>query len=51
MIAFLDKTYYGNTVVSWVISLAIIVGAIILGKVLYWVCGTLIRRLTQKTKT
>lgn len=48
---FLTKTFYGNTIVEWLISLAIIGAAIVVGKVLYWVCRNLVRRITSKTKT
>jgi len=47
----LTKTYYGNTVGEWAIALGIIVGAILVGKVLYWLCSTTLRRLTAKTET
>lgn len=47
----LTKTYYGNTVGAWAIALAIIVGAIVVGKALYWLCSTTLRRLTAKTET
>jgi len=47
----LTKSYYGNTVGEWAIALAIIVGAILVGKALYWLCSTTLRRLTAKTET
>ena len=47
----LTKSYYGNTVSEWAIALAIIVGALLVGKVLYWLCSTTLRRLTAKTET
>ena len=47
----LTKTYYGNTVGEWAIALGIIIGAILVGKVLYWLCSTTLRRLTAKTET
>jgi hypothetical protein len=33
----LSKTYYGNTVLDWLVALVIILGAVIVGKILYWV--------------
>lgn len=48
---FLQKTYYGNTVLDWLIALAIIVGAFVLGKALYWVFGNIVKQFTKKTKT
>jgi len=47
----LTKSYYGNTVGEWAIALTIIVGAILVGKALYWLCSTTLRRLTAKTET
>lgn len=46
-----DKEYYGNTLVDYAIVLGIIVGAVIVGKLLYWVSKNVIKKLTAKTKT
>lgn len=46
-----SKTFYGNTIGDWALGLLIIVGALVVGKLLYWVFSTVLRRLTQKTKT
>jgi len=51
MEAFLSKAFYGNTVLEWAIAFGIIIGAFLGGKILYWISGTVIRKLTQKTKT
>ena len=51
MADFLNKTFYGNTIQNWAISFAIILGAIILAKILYWAIGKYIKKLTAKTKT
>ena len=48
---FLSRTYYQNTVQQWLLALLIIAGAVILGKILYWIFGRVVRRLTAKTKT
>ncbi|MFQ5740401.1 MAG: mechanosensitive ion channel family protein [Acidobacteriota bacterium] len=47
----LSRTYYQNTVEQWLVALLIIVGAVIAGKILYWIFGRVVRRLTAKTKT
>ncbi|MFC1740941.1 mechanosensitive ion channel family protein [Nanoarchaeota archaeon] len=47
----LRQTYYGNTVYDWLFSLLIILGSIVLGKILYWIFGGTIKKLTKKTKT
>jgi len=51
MTDFLEKTFYGNTVAEWLVSLLIIVGSFILAKALYWVSSNIIKKLTKKTKT
>jgi MscS family membrane protein len=47
----LSNTYYGNTVAQWAIALMIIVGALVVGKALYWVFKGVVRGLTSRTKT
>ncbi len=48
---FLAKEFYHNTISDWGISLLIILGAIVAGKILYWFFGNIIKKLTEKTKT
>ena len=48
---FLTKTYYGNTVQQWLISLALIFAVAVAGKIVYWVVSTIIKALTKKTKS
>lgn len=48
---FFAKEFYHNTVGDWGISLLIILGAIVAGKILYWVFGNIVKKLTEKTKT
>ncbi len=48
---FLGQTYYGNTVMDWGLALLIALGAIIVGKILYWIFGGVFRKLTAKTET
>ena len=38
----LSQTYYGNTVLGWMTALVIIVGAVVVGKLLYWVFGNVV---------
>lgn len=47
----LHKTFYGNTVSEWFIALAIIVAAAVVGKIVYWIFKTIMRRLTSATTT
>ncbi len=51
MEGFLDTTFYGNTIFAWLKALAIIVGALLVGKTAYWIFQNVARRLTAKTKT
>lgn len=51
MEAFLAKEFYHNTIGNWGISLLIILGAIVAGKILYWFFGSIVKKLTAKTKT
>ena len=48
---FLGQNFYGNTVQDWAISLGIILGAIIVAKILYWVIGKFVKKAAAKTKT
>ena len=48
---FLETEYYGNDIQQWGISLLIILGAVIIGKLLYWFFGNVLKKLTKKTKT
>ncbi len=48
---FFNKAFYGNTLGDWLISLAIIVATIVIGKLLYWLFGNFVRKLTNRTKT
>ncbi len=46
-----QTTYYNNTVLEWLIALGIILGVYILGKIVYRIFSTIVRKLTAKTKT
>lgn len=48
---FLITKYYGNTVFDWIQAATIIIVALILGKILYWIIGKTIKRMAAKTKT
>ena len=48
---FLEKTYYGNTVLDYLICLGIILGGVIVAKILYWISKNIIKRVTKRTKT
>ncbi|MGV6861993.1 MAG: mechanosensitive ion channel family protein [Putridiphycobacter sp.] len=48
---FWETKYYGNTILDYTIVLAIILGAILAGKILYFISKKVIKKLTAKTKT
>ena len=46
-----SKKFYGSTVSEWMIALSIILGAIIVGRILYWFFTKIVRIFTEKTET
>lgn len=51
LITILTQTYFGNSILQYLIFLGVIAGAIILGKIFYWLSTNFIRLFTKKTKT
>ncbi len=49
--SFFDQKFYHNTVLEWAEALGLILGAIILGKIFYWLSGKYIKSLAAKTKS
>ena len=47
----MTKTYYGNTVLQWLITFLIIVGALVVGRAVYWLIGKTVKRMAAKTRT
>ena len=47
----LTKTFYENTVKQWLIAFGIIIAALLIGKITYWISGKYIKKITSKTKT
>ncbi len=45
------KTYYYNTLEDWLISAAIITGAILTAKAVYWLFSIALKQVTSRTKT
>ena len=48
---FLQDVYWGNTIFNWLVALGIAFGAVIAGKVVYWILSTVLRRVTARTET
>ena len=46
---FFSKSFYGNTFGEWTTALLIIVAALVVGKALYWVSSTILRKVTSRT--
>lgn len=51
MMDFLQKDFYWNTVGEWLLALAIIVGSVLLGRVVFWLFSNVVKKLTARTKT
>ncbi len=47
----LTKTFYGNTITDWAVALSIVVASLIAGKLIYWLIGGTVKKLTEKTET
>ncbi|MBM4026017.1 MAG: mechanosensitive ion channel family protein [Planctomycetes bacterium] len=47
----LTKTFYDNTILEWLQAFLIVVGAVVLGRGLYWLIGKTIKRMATKTRT
>jgi MscS family membrane protein len=48
---FFSKTFYNNTVGEWAIAFAIIIGSVIVARLIYFIIGKFVLKLTSKTKT
>jgi len=48
---FFSKTFYNNTIGQWAIALVIILATVILAKLLYFIIGKFIIKLTKRSKT
>lgn len=47
---FLEKTFYNNTVLEWLLSLSIIIGSIFVSKVLYKLINKYAKKFADKTE-
>lgn len=50
MMDFLTQTFYGNTILQWVIAAAIAVLSVVVGKTVYWVTSGILRKATRQTE-
>ncbi len=51
MSQFFSQTFYGNTIGNWLISLSIIFGSIIVGKIVFLISNKFLKKLTAKSKS
>ncbi|MBN2567501.1 mechanosensitive ion channel family protein [Candidatus Woesearchaeota archaeon] len=49
--AFLTETYFGNTVMQYLVFLLILAGGILAGRAAHWVATTILAQAAKKTKT
>lgn len=47
---FLTKEFYHNTISEWAIALLILLGSFVLAKLIYWIFGNIVKKLTRRTK-
>lgn len=50
MTEFFARTYYGNTVGQWLIAFLMILGAVILGRALYWIFSRTLKAAIRRNK-
>ncbi len=50
MTGFFERTYYGNTVGQWLTTFLMILGAIILGRALYWLFSRSVKAAIRRNK-
>ncbi len=50
-IPILDDIYFGNTLLQWMIAVAIVIAAFLIGKILMWISGKFAKRYAERSKT
>ncbi len=48
---FLARMYFGNTMGQWLTAAGIVVGAVLLGRIVYWIFGRFVKRAVAKART
>jgi len=51
MSGFFSKTFYNNSIIDWLIAMSIIVAAVMVGKILYWLFTSILHRIAKKSNT
>lgn len=47
----MNRTYFDNTLLEWLIAFSIVLGSFIVGKLVYWLLSHWIRLFTRRTRT
>lgn len=45
------RVYLGNTITEWLIAAGIVVGAVLVGRIVYWIFGRFMKRAVAKART
>ncbi len=48
---FFGRVYFGNTMGAWLIAAGIVIGAVLLGRIVYWIFGRFVKRAVAKART
>ncbi len=48
---FISKSFYGNTLLQWSIAATIIIVSIVIGRIIYWVIGTFVKKAAANSKS
>ena len=51
MTDFFARTYFGNTMGQWLTAAGIVIGAVLVGRIVYWTFGRFIKRAVAKART
>ena len=51
MTEFFARSFYGNTAGQWLTAVAIVIGAVLVGRIVYWTFGRFIKRAVAKART
>ncbi len=51
MSEFFGRMYFGNTMGQWLTAAGIVIGAVLLGRIVYWIFGRFIKRAVAKART
>lgn len=44
-----SRIYFGNTLTQWLVAAGIILAAVLIGRIIYWVIGRIVKRAVERT--